>query len=43
MYRPRVGTSRAKQLEKLKQEEDLRVVTKFTKKNIGKCHKMAVG
>ena len=42
MYKPKAGTPKAKQLEKLKQEEDLRVATRFIKKNIGKCHKTAV-
>ena len=43
IYRPRVGIPRAKQLEEFKQEKNLRVVTKFTEKNIGKCHKIVVG
>ena len=43
MYRPRAGTPRAKQLEKFKQEEDLRAATKFAERNIGKCHETAVG
>ena len=43
MYRLRTGTLRAKQLEELKQEEDLKVATKFTERNIGKCHKTVVG
>ena len=43
MYRPRVGTPRAKQLEEFKQEEDLKAVTRFTEKNIGKCYETAVG
>ena len=43
IYRPRAGTPKAKQLEKLKQEEDLRTATKFTERNIGKCYKTAVG
>ena len=41
MYRPKVGTLRAKQLEKLKLEKKLKVATKFIKKNIGKCYKIA--
>ena len=41
MYRPKVGTLKAKQLEELKLEEELKVVTKFVKKNIGKCYKTA--
>ena len=43
MYRPRAGTPRAKQLEKFKQEEDLKTATRFIKRNIGKYHKTAVG
>ena len=43
MYRPKVGIPRAKQLKELKQEEDFKVATRFTKRNIGKCHKMVVG
>ena len=42
IYRPKAGTPRAKQLEKFKQEEDLKTPTKFTEKNIGKCHKTVV-
>ena len=42
IYRPRAGTPRAKWLKKFKQEEDLKVATKFIKRNIGKCHKTAV-
>ena len=40
MYRPRAGILRAKQLKKLKLEKKLKVVTKFIKKNIGKCYKI---
>ena len=43
IYRPRVGIPKAKQLEKFKQEEDFKATTKFTKRNIGKYHKTAVG
>ena len=43
MYRPRAGTPKAKQLEKLEQEENFKTATKFTEKNIGKCHETAVG
>ena len=43
MYRPRIGIPRAKQLEKLKQEENLKTATRFTERNIGKCHKTVVG
>ena len=42
MYRLRASTPKAKQLEELKQEEDLKVTTKFTEQNIEKCHKTAV-
>ena len=41
MYRPRAGTLRAKQLEELKSEKELRAVTRFAEKNIGKCYKIA--
>ena len=40
MYRPRAGTLKAKQLKELKLEEKLKVVTRFTKKNIGKYYKL---
>ena len=43
MYRLRISTPRVKQLEELKQEENLKTATRFTEKNIGKCHKTAVG
>ena len=43
MYRLRADIPRAKQLVKLKQEEDFKVATKFTERNIGKCHKTVVG
>ena len=41
IYRPKVGTSRAKQLEELKLEKELRAVTKFAERNIGKYYKTA--
>ena len=41
MYRPRLGILRAKQLEELKLEEELKAVTRFTEKNIGKYYKTA--
>ena len=41
MYRPRVGTLRAKQLKELKLKEELKTATKFIKRNIGKCYKIA--
>ena len=43
MYRPRAGISRVKWLEELKQEEDFKTATRFIERNIGKCHKTAVG
>ena len=42
MYRPKVGTPRAKWLEEFKQEEDLKAATRFIERNIGKCHKTVV-
>ena len=43
MYRPKAGILKAKQLEELKLKEELRAVTRFVKKNIGKCYKIVVG
>ena len=43
MYRLRAGIPKAKWLEEFKQEEDLRVATRFIERNIGKYHKMVVG
>ena len=40
MYRLKVGILKAKQLKELKLEEKLKIVTKFTKRNIGKCYKI---
>ena len=42
MYRLRAGTLKAKWLEEFKQKEDFKTATRFTKRNIGKCHKTAV-
>ena len=39
MYRPKVSTLKAKQLKELKLKKELKAVTKFIKKNIGKCYK----
>ena len=39
MYKPKVGILKAKQLKELKLEEELKVVTRFTERNIGKCYK----
>jgi hypothetical protein len=38
MYRPKVGTLRAKWLKELKLEKKLKVTTKFTKRDIGKYY-----
>ena len=40
MHRPRAGTLKAKQLEELKLKKELKVVTRFTKKNIKKYYKI---
>ena len=40
MYRPKAGTLRAKQLKELKLKKKFKAVTKFTKRNIGKCYKI---
>jgi hypothetical protein len=40
IYRPRAGTLRAKWLEELKLEKELRVTTQFTERNIGKCYQI---
>ena len=39
IYRPRAGIPKAKQLKELKLEEELRAVTKFAERNIGKYYK----
>ena len=39
IYRPKIGILKAKQLKKLKLKEKLEIVTRFVKKNIGKCYK----
>ena len=41
MHRPRADTPKVKQLEKLKLEEKLKIITKFVKKNIKKYYKIA--
>jgi hypothetical protein len=38
MYKPRAGTLRAKWLEELELEKELKVTTKFAKRNIEKCY-----
>ena len=42
IYRPRIGTPRAKWLEEFKQKENLKTATRFTERNIGKYYKTAV-
>jgi hypothetical protein len=37
IYRPKIGTPRAKWLEELELKKELRVTTRFTERNIGKC------
>ena len=39
MHRPKADTLKVKWLEELKQEEDLRALTQFTKKYIGIYYK----
>ena len=41
-YRPRIGIPRAKWLKELKQKENFKAATRFTERNIKKCHKTAV-
>jgi hypothetical protein len=38
IYRPKAGILRAKWLKELKLKEELKVTTKFTERNIGKCY-----
>jgi hypothetical protein len=38
MYRLRAGILRAKWLEKLKLEKELKVTIRFAKRDIGKCY-----
>jgi hypothetical protein len=37
IYRPKIGTPRAKWLKELELEEEFKVTIRFTKRNIGKC------
>ena len=39
MHRLRVGILKAKQLEELKLKKELKIITKFAERNIGKCYK----
>ena len=41
MYRPKVGTLKAKQLKELKLKKKFKAVTKFIKRNIRKYYKIA--
>ena len=41
MYRPKADILKAKQLKELKLKEELKVVTKFIKKNINFFYKIA--
>ena len=41
--KPKEGTLRAKWLKEFKEEESLRILIRFKKRNIGKCYKTAVG
>ena len=43
MHRPRASTLKAKWLEKLKLKEELKTVTKFIERNIGKYYKIVAG
>ena len=43
MYRPKAGILKAKQLKKLKLKKELKAVTKFIKRNIGKYYKTVAG
>jgi hypothetical protein len=38
IYRPRTGILRAKWLEELESKEELKVTTRFAKKDIGECY-----
>ena len=40
MYRPKTNTLKARWLKELKLKEELKAVTKFAKKNIGKYYKI---
>ena len=43
MYRPKANTLRAKWLKKLKLKKELKVVIRFTERNIGKYYKIIAG
>ena len=40
MYRLKASILKAKWLEELKLKKELKAVTRFIKRNIGKCHKI---
>ena len=40
IYRPKAGILRAKQLEELELEKELKAVTRFAERNIGKYYKI---
>ena len=40
MYKPKASILKAKQLKKLKLKKEFKIITKFAKKNIGKCYKI---
>ena len=42
IYKPKIGTPRAKWLEELKLEEELKTTTRFAERNIGKCYQTVV-
>ena len=42
MYKPKASILKAKQLKELKLKKELKTVTKFAKKNIGKYYKIVV-
>ena len=42
MYKPKAGILKAKQLKELKLKEELKAVTKFTERNIGKYYKIVI-
>ena len=43
MHRPKTGILKAKQLKELKLKKEFKIVTKFIKRNIGKCYKIIAG
>ena len=43
MHRPKTSILKAKQLKELKLEKELKTVTKFVERNIGKYYKIVTG